>query len=64
MLECSMTEVRKGNLRYVQIHGFIIFLTSVLILEARSATFDLDTATGFSLDVFDVFASSTDNLST
>jgi uncharacterized protein with von Willebrand factor type A (vWA) domain len=52
------------NLRNVQIHGFIAFSSSVVLHETRSTTLDLDTASSFLLNVFDVGTTLTDNLST
>jgi putative ubiquitin-RnfH superfamily antitoxin RatB of RatAB toxin-antitoxin module len=52
------------DLRNVQIHGFITFSTSVVLHETRSTALDLDTASSFLLNVFDVGTTLTDNLST
>jgi putative ubiquitin-RnfH superfamily antitoxin RatB of RatAB toxin-antitoxin module len=52
------------DLRNVQIHGFIAFSSSVVLHKSRSTALDLDTASGFLLDVFDVGTTLTDNLST
>ena len=53
-----------GNLRNVQIHRLVAFSSSVVLHETGSTTLDLDTASSFLLNVFDVGTTLTDNLST
>jgi hypothetical protein len=53
-----------GNLRNVQIHGFVAFSSSVVLHETRTTTLDLDTASSFLLNMFDVGTALTNNLST
>jgi hypothetical protein len=53
-----------GNLRNVQIHRFVAFGSSVVLHETRSTTLDLNTASSFLLDVFDIRTALTNNLST
>jgi hypothetical protein len=48
----------------VQIHGFVAFSSSVVLHETRSTALDLDTASSFLLDVFDVGTALTDDLGT
>ena len=50
------------DLRDVQIHLLITFLTSSMLHETRSTTLDLNTASRFLLNMFDVCASMTHNL--
>lgn len=40
-------------LRYVDVHGFIVLLSGLLIDEAGTDTLDLNTGTGFLLNVLD-----------
>jgi len=39
--------------RYMDVHWFVRFATSVSLEETRAETFDLNTGTGFLLDMFD-----------
>jgi hypothetical protein len=48
----------------MQIHRFIAFGSSVVLHEARSTALDLDTASSFLLDVFDIRTTLTYHLST
>lgn len=48
----------------MQVHRFIAFMPGVVLHEARSTAFDLDTASSFLLDVFDIRTTLTYDLST
>jgi len=48
----------------MQVHIFIAFLTSTMLHEPRTTSFNLDTASSFLLDVLDICSSVADNLST
>ena len=48
--------------RYVQIHWLITLSVGSVLRKARVATFDLDTAASFLLNVLDICASVTDYL--
>lgn len=51
------------NLRNMQIHRLVAFLTSGIIQETRTTTFDLYTAASLRLDMLDVCAAVSNNLS-
>lgn len=48
--------------RYVEVHWFVAFLVGAMFYEAGVAAFDLDAASGFLLDVFDVGSAVADDL--